>query len=94
MRLSPQTWAKLRKVESQHIHFDAMRERLGIHEITAARLNGGTAVATARRACVSCRHDQACKRWLDASIVLEAPPVFCPNTAFFDTCCTAQALLS
>jgi Family of unknown function (DUF6455) len=83
MREPKQTWIKFQHVIAQSQHLDDVMHRLGIDPLAAARLNDGVAFAAARRACLECRHERQCQRWLDASIALEAPPLFCPNAAFF-----------
>lgn len=86
MREPKQTWPQLRRVDAQARRLDDVMERLGIDPATAVRLESGTAFAEARRACIDCPQDRKCAAWLDASIILEAPPVFCPNAGFFAAC--------
>ena len=86
MRESVQTWPQLRSVERQALRLDTLMQRLGIDAPKAVRLEHGGAFARARRACIECPKERTCARWLDASIVLEAPPVFCPNAGFFAAC--------
>jgi len=86
MRQSRQTWSQFHQVQRQYQHLDCMMEQLGISPLAAARLECGARLQAARGACAGCRDENKCRRWLDAAIVLEAPPVFCPNAGFFADC--------
>lgn len=86
MRKATQTWPQFRSVFRQSHRFDEVRRRLGLPAGLAERLEAGEAVAQARRLCVECRDGRKCDRWLEASIALAAPPLFCPNTNFFGAC--------
>lgn len=90
MREPIQTWPLLRQVERQALRLDDVMHGLDIEPVTAARLGAGEALLKARRVCLECPFERKCERWLDASIVLEAPPLFCPNTAFLARCQAAH----
>ncbi len=83
MREPVQTWPQFRNVERQAARLDDVMTRLGIDPPKAVRIDHGAAFAKARRTCLECQQERKCAIWLDASIVLEAPPVFCPNAWFF-----------
>ena len=86
MRQPMQNWSQFRHVGRQTQHLGEVMDRLGTDALSAARLANGDAFATAQRNCLQCRHERQCRYWLDASIVLEGPPVFCPNAGFFTAC--------
>ncbi|MEZ5775209.1 MAG: DUF6455 family protein [Hyphomicrobiaceae bacterium] len=83
MRLPTQSWTRFRKVETGARLMDEVMERLGIDAAASIRDSAGEEFAAARSNCASCRHAVACRRWLDASIVMSAPPPFCPNRDFY-----------
>jgi hypothetical protein len=83
MREPTQTWPQFRNIEHQAQRLDEVMQRLGIDVPKAVRLQKGEAFARARRACIECQQERKCGVWLEASIVLEAPPLFCPNAGFF-----------
>jgi len=83
MREPTQTWCRFQQVQRQAEHLGEVMDRLNVDALTAARLENGEAFARAQRTCLECRFERHCRRWLDAAIVMEGPPTFCPNAAFF-----------
>ena len=59
-------------------------ERLGFEPIALIRQSKGAGFAEARANCIDCRHARQCRSWLDASIVMTAPPNIRANAHAFE----------
>ncbi len=85
MRWPMQRWSQYRRVNAGAQLMDEVMERLGVDPVAAIRNTRGADFTQARSNCIDCMHARQCRRWLDASIILRAPPIFCANNRFFLT---------
>ena len=65
---------------------DRMIERVGAKPAAIARVDRGMAWYEARTKCIDCRHEQACRDWLERSPASPAQPDFCANAELFRSC--------
>lgn len=68
---------------------DLMMQKRGVDGYAASHVDGGLAFLKARAKCRYCLHEEACRRWLTIRTPRTSPD-FCPNTAFFMTCRSAD----
>jgi hypothetical protein len=68
-----------------------MMQRCGVDPVALARQQAGLTMMSVARACMRCRHGEACRLWLDAADRqgVSRPPDFCPNAERFRTVLTA-----
>ncbi len=90
MRNPPQRWPLLRQTFHRFELMNAMMRAIGIDEASAARLDHGQAIATAREQCLACQSTCRCARFLDEldkrTGRMSACPNFCLNVHFFERC--------
>lgn len=66
-----------------------MMRTSGVLAETVAGIDGGLALYEAQVKCRYCLHEEACQVWLALAKGLRAPPDFCPNARFFQSCRTS-----
>ena len=69
--------------------FDAMADEVHVDLQKAADGGSSEAIARARVRCKDCEAVKECERWLDSSMGIPFPPIFCPNAPFFHLCIAA-----
>jgi uncharacterized protein DUF6455 len=82
-------WPTQDQLRRRYALMDRMMQKRGVNADAARRVDGGLAFKEARAKCRYCLHAETCRRWL----TIRAPkrsPDFCPNTAFFLTCTSAD----
>ena len=79
-------WPMHTRVYALAAQMDEVMEALRLDLLDAARKESGAGLARARDTCLRCGASRLCRTWLEASIALEEPPVFCPNAPFFSSC--------
>lgn len=66
--------------------FDLVMERASVDMACAARMNGGKAMAEARRTCLGCPVRERCRSLLACRAHPEEVMAICPNAGFFAQC--------
>ena len=82
-------WPTLKQLRRRYELMVRMMQKRGVDISGARRVDGGLAFLEACAKCRYCMHEEECRRWL----TIRAPrrsPDFCPNTAFFLTCLSAD----
>lgn len=86
MRTSTPLWPTLKQVLCRQELMERMMRTSGVDVLTAVRVDGGLAFFEARAKCRFCRHEGACRGWLESPEGLQMAPDFCPNAKFFRAC--------
>jgi hypothetical protein len=80
------SWPIFRRVWRRAELFERAAAELEIDMLKAARIDGGTAIMSARDRCFSCARTPDCRDWLEASEGLPLPTELCANSDFFRRC--------
>ena len=82
-------WPTPEQLQRRHELMDRMLQKRGVDANAGRRVDGGLAFHEARAKCRYCLHEEECRRWLTIRTPRTSPD-FCPNTAFFVTCRSAD----
>lgn len=71
----------LSRLDRRASNLGEMIQLCGVDPVALARERLGQTLISVARACICCRHSDACRRWLAAADrrIATAPAPFCPN---------------
>jgi hypothetical protein len=80
------TWFRAFQRIASHRLFRAMAARQGVDVLAQCRPETEDALFHAIRACVACRHAEACRLWQEIPAPSEPYPAFCANASYWEAC--------